>query len=83
MKKSYNKPTIMVENFMLSECIASCDPSFSNNMSIDNLINDIKIFTGYFNETYGCGNQVPSGEDIEFAGTSLCYHTSSSVVFSS
>ena len=83
MKKSYNKPTIMVENFMLSECIASCDPSFSNNMNIDDLIKDVNEFTGYFNEAYRCGTEVPSGVDIEFAGISLCYHTSSSVVFSS
>ena len=32
MKKCYEKPAVMIENFVLSENIASCDPSFSNNM---------------------------------------------------
>ena len=50
MKKFYEKPVIMVENFTLSENIASCDPSFSNNM--ESVIEDVKGFTGYFTEQY-------------------------------
>ena len=35
MKKTYVKPEVMVENFVLSDYIASCDPSFGNNMNLD------------------------------------------------
>lgn len=84
MKKSYSKPVIMVENFMLSEYIASCDPKFSNNYDIDNLMQDLKGFTGYFNDAYGCSKKASSGQTYTLPdGTSLCYHTSASVVFSS
>ena len=48
MKKTYVKPEVMVENFVLSDYIASCDPSFGNNMNLDNWINDIKGFFGLF-----------------------------------
>lgn len=84
MKKEYKKPMIMVENFLLSECIASCDPSFTNNMNVDNFIADITGFTGYFTGTgEGCYREVEPGKDYEFNDIILCYHTSSNVVFSS
>ena len=50
MKNLYEKPAVLVENFTLSENIASCDPSFSNNM--DSIIEDVKGFTGYFTSEY-------------------------------
>ena len=80
MKKRYEKPAVMVENFMLSENIASCDPSFSNNM--DSLIEDVKGFTGYFTNGYGCESMAEPGIDYGL-DQKICYHTSSAVVFSS
>lgn len=83
MKNLYEKPTVMVENFTLSENIASCDPSFSNNMA-DSIINDVKEFTGYFTGDYNCANMVdPNIDYMTPSGQKLCYHTSSAVIFSS
>lgn len=84
MKKTYEKPAIMVENFMLSEYIASCDPSFSNNMNLDNWLNDLKGSFGVFNDAYQCDREPTPGSDYDLGGgTKICYHTSTSVVFSS
>ena len=77
MKKFYEKPVIMVENFTLSENIASCDPSFSNNM--ESVIEDVKGFTGYFTEQYSCSNMAVPGTD--YGLQKICYHTSSAVIF--
>lgn len=84
MKNLYEKPAVMVENFMLSENIASCDPSFSNNMNVEDLIADVQGFTGYFTNEYGCMYMADSNVDYMTPnGQKLCYHTSSAVVFSS
>ena len=81
MKNAYTKPEIAVENFMLSEYIASCDPSFGNNMdvSIEDWINGFGLFTS----DGECSMIVPPGQDIDLGGIKICYHTSSNVVFSS
>lgn len=81
MKKAYVKPEIMVENFMLSEYIASCSPEFGNNLDV--LIEDLKGFFGVFNSSYDCSREPTPGVDMSLGGTSLCYHTSTNVVFSS
>ena len=83
MKKTYVKPEVMVENFVLSDYIASCDPSFGNNMNLDNWINDIKGFFGLFTSDYACGITPDTGVDMDLGGISLCYHTSTNVIFSS
>lgn len=81
MKKAYMKPKIAVENFMLSEYIASCDPSFGNN--VDDVIQALKGFFGIFNTEYSCMEMAQPGEEYPFGGQSICYHTSTRVVFSS
>lgn len=84
MKKIYVKPAIEIEDFLLSEYIASCDPSFSNNMDVDDIMGAVQGFTGYFTQAMGCRNIAQSGVDyISPNGTKLCYHTNSAVVFSS
>lgn len=80
MKNLYEKPAVLVENFTLSENIASCDPSFSNNM--DSIIEDVKGFTGYFTSEYSCSNMAEPGIDYGI-DQKICYHTSSAVIFSS
>ena len=80
MKNLYEKPAVMIENFVLSENIASCDPSFSNNM--DSIIEDVKGFTGYFTSEYSCSNMAEPGIDYGI-DQKICYHTSSAVIFSS
>lgn len=82
MKKVYEKPLVLIENFVLSENIASCSPSFSNNMNVSDLISEVQGFTGYFTE--GCAKQAEAGVDyVTPNGLKLCYHTSTQVVFSS
>lgn len=84
MKRIYEKPVALIENFVLSENIASCDPSFSNNMNADNLISDVQGFTGYFTDAQSCSKLAQAGVDYMTPnGQKLCYHTSSAVVFSS
>lgn len=84
MKKIYEKPAIMVENFMLSEYIASCDQSFSNNMDLDNWLNDLKGAFGVFNGEYQCQRKPTPGADYDLGGgVMICYHTATRVVFSS
>ena len=78
MKNLYEKPAVLVENFTLSENIASCDPSFSNNM--DSIIEDVKGFTGYFTSEYSCSNMAEPGIDYGI-DQKICYHTSSAVIF--
>lgn len=84
MKRIYEKPVVLVENFALSENIASCNPIFSNGMDIDELISEVNGFTGYFTEAQDC-NKIPEVgfEYTTSSGQKLCYHTSSAVVFSS
>lgn len=82
MKRKYKKPVIMVENFILSESIASCGDTFGNNMDVDEFLKDVEGFTGYFAEN-NCRNAAEPDKDYTFEGITLCYHTSSNVVFSS
>lgn len=83
MKKVYVKPSVLIENFVLSENIASCSPEFSNNMNVNDLISEVKGFTGYFSDN-SCKQQAKPGVDYTTPnGLKLCYHTSTAVVFSS
>ena len=84
MKKSYIKPELAVEDFLVSEYIASCHPSFANNMDVDKIIADVQGFTGYFTSKYNCANLAQEGFDyMTQNGAKLCYHTYSAVIFSS
>lgn len=84
MKRIYEKPVVLVENFALSENIASCDPNFSNGMDVDKLISDVNGFTGYFTDVKVCDNIAKPGDDYTISNElKLCYHTNTAVVFSS
>ncbi len=82
MKKQYQKPQFMIENFMLSENIASCSEQFGNNMDWLEAFNH---FWGYIADGTGltCNQTPPDGQDFDFNGQKLSYHTSSRNVFSS
>ncbi len=77
MKNLYEKPAVMIENFTLSENIASCDPSFSNNM--ESIIEDVKGFTGYFTGQYSCSNMAGAWLIDYGIDQKICYHTSSAL----
>lgn len=89
MKKPYQKPQLCVENFLLSEMIASCayritvqtTDNCATNISEDILMAGWKEL-GLF--TTGCQDVVQEGQDLIWSGTKLCYHTSQGTsVFSS
>lgn len=81
MKKIYNKPEICIENFLLSEMIASCSftvtasttETCATNIDEDVLMNAWKAL-GLFSS--GCKDSVETGDKLIWAGTKLCYHTS-------
>ena len=81
MKKSYQKPEICIENFLLSEMIASCEYQLTmqtsgncaTNVSEDAIMSGWKEL-GLFNA--GCTEEVSEGMDLVWPGTKLCYHTS-------
>lgn len=87
MKKKYQKPGMVVENFMVSDYIASCTDilTFSNNEQCTG--NDLSLemvgiignslALGYFNESGVCVETL-SAEELEsaFEGK-VCYHTPS------
>ena len=82
MKRSYQKPEICIENFLLSEMIASCEyritmqtsGNCATNVSEDTILSGWKEL-GLFDDT-SCMDLVPDGMGFEWAGTKLCYHTS-------
>lgn len=76
MKKNYRKPTVLIENFVLSEDIASCDTSYANNMDVQNMLADVQGFTGYFNSSLSCSKMAVEGQYTTTDGQQLCYHTS-------
>lgn len=80
MKKVYEKPMFAMENFMVSQHIAACSPSYANN--IEFVQEDLK-FAGYFTE--GCGKALVPGITLIYKGTQVCYHTSvdNATIFSS
>lgn len=88
MKKTYIKPDLLIENFVLSERIATCtseDPAFSAGdctVVVNNeIVEGLRAATGISNLFTGthCGTQITGGVDTDFnkAGIELCYHTSS------
>lgn len=85
MKKQYEKPLIAVENYMLTQAIASCGTKISatNSQCViddpdapDGFRNLASAF-GYFSA--GCLTQ-PSMDSVE---DNICYHTSANAMFSS
>lgn len=80
MKKPYQKPLLIQENFLLSENIAACDTNATNNL---NITVEVLQFAGYF-AAGTCGKALDESYEFEYNGNRLCYHTSNGVnVFSS
>lgn len=92
MKKTYQKPAIVIENFMLTEMIASC--AYSVNIQTtsncatnleDSTLMDAWKDLGLFNSK-DCVDSVPEGQlpGQGWNGDKLCYQTSQGMnVFSS
>ncbi len=84
MKKIYTKPELFVENFLLSERVASCDsedPAFTNGCEVTV---DSEVLAGFAALGHpnlfstSCEEQATGGVDINLDGNvDLCYHTSS------
>lgn len=90
MKKTYQKPAIVIENFMLTEMIASCAYSVNiqttsncaTNLEYDTLMKAWKELD-LFNAG-DCKEPVQEGTELNWAGDKLCYQSSSGMnVFSS
>lgn len=87
MKKLYIKPQVAIENFILSENIASCAEKISFTTSAGcgnnaNWVEELNKSFGYFGDSTGlnCSSSLDSG----FSWNGSCYHTSTgSSVFSS
>lgn len=76
MKKKYQKPKIAIENFCLTEAIASCDLNAKNNADWDEQWRKSGLFSGSDN----CTDEVTEGTQFE----GYCYFTSSgTTVFAS
>lgn len=84
MKKVYQKPQLLIENFMVSDYIATCTDNitFSNNTQCqdsyfsDEVASSLQLWAtmGYFQDSSSC-NQVMSLEDfVESFGGELCLH---------
>lgn len=91
MKKTYQKPAIVIENFMLTEMIASC--AYSVNIQTtsncatnleDSTLMDAWKQIGLFNSDDKCADQVKEGMALNWNGDKLCYQSSQGMnVFSS
>ncbi len=85
MKKPYQKPVIMIENFTLSDYIAACGSVINLTAGCSNVIKDngeAEFFMSYGGFNDSCELKISDYED-EFG---ICYHTpqdSVSVVFNS
>ena len=74
-RRKYVKPEVLIEDFILSQCIASCSYNIKTQENYGCLEeyfgpDDIAISNGGFAEKFDCGISVDSGV---FDG--YCYHT--------
>lgn len=94
MKKIYTKPMVAIENFTLTERIASCDAAqvvFDTGSGCGNNIStDWEIWVQIANQREGWFSAGPVCKVIPDIGSSfgeddlkLCYHTSNNSVFGS
>lgn len=84
MKRNYEKPMMIVENFLLSDYIASCEFTITftsgcenygvqgDNPNVVGLLQQQMMF-GAFNSAHACGLVYAEGDMI---GGTICYHTS-------
>lgn len=83
MKRTYHKPAIEVESFVLTQQITTCSFLKIGFNDAQCVMNDpdstagMKTLAnfGYFSD--GCGFQAPEGSDY------VCYHTQSNMAFTS
>lgn len=84
MKKKYEKPLIAVENYMLTQAIASCETKIG---FLDSacVIDDVSAPDGFRNLAYGgmftdqCDYAPKIGDKFD----NICYHTSAAPMFNS
>lgn len=86
MKKKYEKPLIAVENYVLSQAIASCSTRIGFNSSAC-VFDDVDVPAGFRNLA-GIGYFTADGEcdfepNIGDEHDSICYHTSANAMFQS
>ena len=84
MKKKYEKPLIAVENYVLSQAIASCETKigFVNSACV---LNDVDAPDGYRNlARIGYFTEVCDLQpEITDPNDGICYHTSANAMFQS
>ena len=84
MKKKYEKPLIAVENYVLSQAIASCETKigFVNSTCVQNDVDAPDGYRnlagiGYFTEVCEFQPKITDQND------NICYHTSANAMFQS
>lgn len=85
MKKAYQKPMVIVEDYQLTQSIASCVTNIGlyssecvkNDPDATNQMKDL-AWSGFFME--GACDDYPTGMD---AYDSICYHTNANAAFTS
>lgn len=87
-RKAYAKPRIAVENFALNQFIANCAVKTRNNQYWEQDLAKYNPFmysyvmsTGQFIDSLDCA--VHADEDMDDGMDTLCYHTSTSPLFTS
>lgn len=73
MKKEYKKPELLIENFILSDYVASCGIviAFSAaKCSVPDGMTDLNLWhKGLFNSTWECEADIAAND-----GLGICYH---------
>lgn len=83
VRKSYAKPLIAVEDFTLNQFIASCsiktrtDPQWESKLQTENPFIYTLYQLGQFAEPLNC--KIHTDDDMD----TICYHTSTSPLFTS
>ena len=80
MKREYTKPQVIVEDYCLSESVATCEEitvsQYDNNININQAWEILRgSFFGLFNAG-SCASDASQADSSIFAGLGVCYHTS-------
>ena len=82
MKREYTKPQVIVEDYCLSESVATCEEitvsQYNNNININQaweILTDPNGFFKLFNAG-SCASDASQADSSVFAGLGVCYHTS-------
>lgn len=86
MKKKYEKPLIAVENYVLSQAIASCSTRIGFNSSAC-VFDDVDAPAGFRNLAgigyFTADGKCTSQPNITDVYDNICYHTSANAMFQS